>query len=163
MRNIWAMVITVFLVIGCSQNNKKNLITFGTGAGTGLATYSIWKSFMGQSGTGGNINQVIAITTIGTLLGVFMGSEIADNLTESEQHMVNVSLDKNTATEWTKKDNQGNETIATIDPVETIKKNNKLCKQFTWELEELGQVKRGKGIACQNNEGDWQVLGDIML
>ena len=77
---------------------------------------------MGQSGTGGNINQVIAITTIGTLLGVFMGSEIAENLTESEQNMVNVSLDKNTATEWTKKDNQGNETIATIEPVETIKK-----------------------------------------
>ena len=70
----------VFIVSSCSQNSKNKWLSYGTGVGTGMAGYSLTKSFLGQSGTGGNINQVIAITTLSTLLGVFMGSEIADNI-----------------------------------------------------------------------------------
>ena len=43
------------------------------GTGVGLGSYAIFKSFMGQSGTGGDMKTMIAITTIGTLLGVFDG------------------------------------------------------------------------------------------
>ena len=41
---------------------------------------------MGQSGTGGDMKTMIAITTIGTLLGVFMGSEIADNIIDQDNN-----------------------------------------------------------------------------
>ena len=34
---------------------------------------------MGQSGTGGDMKTMIAMTTIGTVMGALMGSEIADN------------------------------------------------------------------------------------
>ena len=35
---------------------------------------------MGQSGTGGDMKTMIAVTTIGTVMGALLGSEIADNI-----------------------------------------------------------------------------------
>ena len=114
----------VFIVSSCSQNSKKNWLTYGTGVGTGHMRYSLTKSFLGQSGTGGNINQVIAITTLSTLLGVFMGSEIADNIYQEEQEVLNVSMNKNSQTTWSMIDEKNNkEVITKIAPTEEITSN----------------------------------------
>ena len=158
----------IFFVSSCSQSSKKNFITYGTGAGTGMATYTIVKSWLGKSGSGGNIPQVVAITTLGTLLGVFIGSEIGENLSDDEQQMINQSMESEEETTWTKVEDD-NQMMAKVEPVEkTIiedkdTKQSKLCKKFNWELEDSGQIRRGSGIACQNSDGDWQVLGDRMI
>ena len=73
----------VFIVSSCSQNSKKNWLTYGTGVGTGMG-YSLTNHW--KSGTGGNINQVVKITTLSALLGVFMGS-IIDNIYQEEQEV----------------------------------------------------------------------------
>ena len=123
MKNLSILVISLFL-FSCSQNSKKNWLTYGTGAGTGMAGYSLAKSFLGQSGSGGNINQVIAITTLSTLMGVFMGSEIADNLYEEEQEVLNVSLNRNKKTTWSMVDEESNKEIITkIEPTEELSSN----------------------------------------
>ena len=48
MKKITILFLTIFL---CSCT-KKQLITSGIATGTGLGSYTIFKSFMGQSGTG---------------------------------------------------------------------------------------------------------------
>ena len=65
MKKLSILFLTLFL-FSCS---KKQLITGGTGAGVGLGSYAIFKSFMGQSGTGGDLKTMVAITTIGTVMG----------------------------------------------------------------------------------------------
>ena len=94
MRNTIIILFATILISSCSQNGKKNWITYGTGAGVGMGTYTLVKSWLGKSGTGGNLNQVIAITTLGTLAGVFMGSEIAENMTDDQQEVLNVSMER---------------------------------------------------------------------
>ena len=80
MKKLSVLFLTLFL-FSCS---KKQLITGGTGVG--LGSYAIFKSFMGQSGTGGDMKTMIAITTIGTVMGALMGSEIADNIIEEDNN-----------------------------------------------------------------------------
>ena len=166
MKKLSVLFLSLFL-FSCSQNNKKNLLTYGTGAGTGMAGYSLAKSFLGQSGSGGNINQVIAITTLSTLLGVFMGSEIADNLYEEEQEVLNVSLNRNKKTTWSMIDEKNNkEVITKIKPTEEITSNfgQQKCKKFNFSMEEGGYIKRGEGYACLNPQsGNWEMLGVEML
>ena len=161
------MFLLVFIVSSCSQNSKKNWLTYGTGVGTGMAGYSLTKSFLGKSGTGGNINQVIAITTLSTLLGVFMGSEIADNIYQEEQEVLNVSMNKNSQTTWSMINEKNNkEVITKIAPTEEITSNfgQQRCKKFNFSMEEGGFIKRGEGYACQNNKtGNWEMLGVELL
>ena len=166
MKKLSVLFLSLFL-FSCSQNNKKNLLTYGTGAGTGMAGYSLAKSFLGQSGSGGNINQVIAITTLSTLMGVFMGSEIADNLYEEEQEVLNVSLNRNKKTTWSMIDEENNKEIITkIEPTEELTSNfgKQQCKKFNFSMEEGGYIKRGEGYACLNPQsGNWEMLGVEML
>tara|TARA_B100000886_G_scaffold310450_1_gene245217 strand:- start:196 stop:696 length:501 start_codon:yes stop_codon:yes gene_type:complete len=166
MKKLSVLFLSLFL-FSCSQNNKKNLLTYGTGAGTGMAGYSLAKSFLGQSGSGGNINQVIAITTLSTLMGVFMGSEIADNLYEEEQEVLNVSLNRNKKTTWSMVDEENNKEIITkIEPTEELTSNfgKQQCKKFNFSMEEGGYIKRGEGYACLNPQsGNWEMLGVEML
>ena len=51
------LFLILFFVSSCS---KKQLITSGVGTGVGLGSYAIFKSFMGQSGTGGDMKTMIA-------------------------------------------------------------------------------------------------------
>ncbi len=153
----------VFIFSSCS---KKDIATYGTGAGVGMAGYSLSKSFLGQSGSGGNLNQVIAITTLSTLLGVFMGSEIAENMFDDEQEVLNVSMNRNQQTTWSMIDNNNKEVITKIKPTKEIISNfgRQQCKKFDFSMEEGGYIKRGQGYACQNNQtGNWQMLGVELL
>ena len=79
--------------------------------------------------------------------------------------MINQSMESEEETTWSKVEDD-NQMMAKVEPIEkTIiedkeTKQSKLCKKFNWELEDSGQIRRGSGIACQNSDGDWQVLGD---
>lgn len=161
-----SLILLIIFCISCSQNNKKNWLTYGTGVGTGMAGYTLTKSLLGTSGSGGNINQVIAITTLSTLLGVFMGSEIADNIYQDEQEILNVSLESDKRTAWSMVDQNKKEILTRIEPKEEIIRDfgKNQCKKFEFSIEESGYIKRGNGYACLNNKtGNWEMLGVEML
>ena len=155
--------VLIFFVSSCT---KKQMVTYGTGVGTGLGGYTIYKSFMGQSGTGGNLQTMVAVTTLSTLLGVFLGSQIADNMFDEEEVM-NVSMNTNNQTTWKLvDDNSKKEVITKIQPTETITSNfgRQNCKKFDFSMEEGGFIKRGQGYACQNPQtGSWEMLGTELL
>ena len=106
MKKLSILVLSFFL-FSCS---KKDMITYGTGVGTGLSGYTIYKSFMGQSGTSGNLPVMISITTLSTLLGVYLGSEISDNMFD-EKEVMNVSMNTNNQTTWSLKDEKKNKEV----------------------------------------------------
>ena len=163
MKNFSILSMTFTLLLACSQSGKKNFLAYGTGAGTGMASYTLVKSWLGKSGSGGNIPQVVAVTTLGTLLGVFMGSEIADNLIQDEKIIVNESLNSDEQTTWKKVEDE-KEIVAKITPTEKLTNDeNQECKRFDWHIEDGAEVKKGSGIACKNTNGEWETLGSSMM
>ena len=59
---------------------------------------------MGQSGTWKS-PVMISVTTLSTLLGVYLGSEISDNMFD-EKEVMNVSMNTNNQTTWSLKDEE---------------------------------------------------------
>ena len=160
-RKISFIIALVFFISSCS---KKELTTYSTGAGVGIAGYSLSKSFLGQSGSG-NLNQVIAITTLSTLLGVFMGSEISENLFEDEVQIINTSLEDNDrVSEWKKIDENNQEMKLKVEENKTYTNNNgELCKDFTLTLNREGFITQSNGTSCRDSKGNWKTLGADVL
>ena len=66
MKKLTILCLTIFL---CSCT-KKQLITSGIATGTGLGSYTIFKSFMGQSGTGGDLQTWLQLQPLEQLWGI---------------------------------------------------------------------------------------------
>ena len=161
MKKLSILFLTLFL-FSCS---KKQLITGGTGAGVGLGSYAIFKSFMGQSGSGGDLKTIVAVTTIGTVVGALMGSEIADNIIEEDnnytQRIMNSAFEDDLRQVWR---SQNNEILITPQQqVEVQSLSNNECRKFEFTFEEQGIIKRGSGIACKDANKNWKMLGSELL
>ncbi len=155
------LLLTIFL-FSCT---KKQLITSGVATGTGLGSYQIFKSFMGQSGTGGDMKTMIAVTTIGTVMGALLGSEIADNIIEHDnnysQRIMNSAFEDDLRQVW-RKDNQ-EILITPQQSVDVPNMSSNDCRRFEFTFEEQGTIKRGSGIACKDANKNWRMLGSEML
>ena len=161
MKKLTILFLTIFL---CSCT-KKQLITSGIATGTGLGSYTIFKSFMGQSGTGGDLQTMVAVTTIGTVMGALLGSEIADNIIEEDknysQRIMNSAFEDDLRQVW-----RGNNKEILITPqqqVDVPSMSSSECRRFEFTFEDQGIIKRGSGIACKDANKNWRMLGSEML
>ena len=160
-RKLSFMIALVFFISSCS---KRELTTYSTGAGVGIAGYSLSKSFLGQSGSG-NLNQVIAITTLSTLLGVFMGSEISENLFEDEEQIIQTALHSNQQkSTWKKVDENNIESELTVEK-DRVYRNAKgeICKDFTLTLNREGYITQATGTSCRDSQNNWTTLGSDIV
>ena len=161
MKKLSILFLTLFL-FSCT---KKQLITSGIGTGTGLGSYAIFKSFMGQSGSGGDLKTMVAVTTIGTVVGALMGSEIADNIIEKDnnysQRIMNSAFEDDLRQVW-RGQNQ-NILITPQEPINVPNLSNSECRKFEFTFEEMGTIKRGSGVACKDGNKNWRMLGEEML
>ena len=158
----FSILLLTVILFSCT---KKQLITSGVATGTGLSSYQIFKSFMGQSGTGGDMKTMIAVTTIGTVMGALLGSEIADNIIEHDnnysQRIINSAFEDDLRQVW----RQNNQEIL-ITPQQSVdvpKMSSNDCRRFEFTFEEQGTIKRGSGIACKDANKNWRMLGSEML
>ena len=162
MKNLSFLFTFIFLITSCTQ---KQLITGGTATGIGLGSYPIFKSFTGQSGTGGDIRTMAAITTLGTLMGLLLGSEIAEKSIEKDnnysQRIMNSAFEDGLKQVW-----RGNNQEILITPLEKVNVSSKAhseCRRFEFRLEEQGIIKRGKGIACKDVNKNWITLASEII
>ena len=120
------------------------MITSGVATGTGLGSYQIFKSFMGQSGTGGDMKTIIAVTTIGTVMGALLGSEIADNIIEHDnnysQRIMNSAFEDDLRQVW----RQNNQEILTHQQsVDVPNMSSTIVEDLNLHLKSKGQSKEG--------------------
>ena len=166
-RIIYSLVI-VFFITSCSSNNKKNFTTYGTALGVGGASWTLFKSYLGKSGTSGNIPTVIAVTSLGTILGFYLGSEISENVWGPEEtQIIQASLesDEETISEWTKQTDNGKVETLKVEQLQTFQKqdDNRKCKEFSVTVNREGVISQSTGVACQNSNGDYKTLGSDIL
>ena len=81
MKKLTILFLTIFL---CSCT-KKQLITSGIATGTGLGSYTIFKSFMGQSGTGGDLQTIMNSAFEDDLRQVWRGNNKEILITPQQQ------------------------------------------------------------------------------
>ena len=120
---------------------------------------------MGQSGTGGDLQTMVAVTTIGTVIGALLGSEIADNIIEEDknysQRIMNSAFEDDLRQVW-----RGNNQEILITPqqqVDVPSMSSSECRKFEFTYEDQGIIKRGSGIACKDANKNWRMLGSEML
>lgn len=149
--------IFMFLITSCTQ---KQLITGGTATGIGLGSYPIFNSYMGQSGTGGDIKTMAVVTTLGTLFGLLHGSKIAEKKINEDnnysQRIMNSAFEDDLKQVW--RSNNQEILIIPLEKVNVPSQAASDCRKFEFRFEEPGKIKSGKGIACKDVNKNWKTL-----
>ncbi len=155
MKNIIAtMAAAALLLAGCSDFNdmgNKQMIGGGTGAVLGgLAGAQFGK------GTG----QLVGVG-VGALLGTLVGSSIGKSLDkadlmyaqQAQNHAYTAPIGE--TVNW---NNPQSGHSGTITPVRDGRSTNgRYCREYTQTIYVDGRQETGKGTACQNSDGTWQV------
>ena len=96
---------------------------------------------------------MVAVTTIGTVMGALMGSEIADNIIEKDnnysQRIMNSAFEDDLRQVWR---GQNQEILITPQQqveVQSMTSNNE-CRKFEFQFEEMGTIKEGSDESCKD-------------
>ena len=120
---------------------------------------------MGQSGTGGDMKTMIAITTIGTVMGALMGSEIADNIIEEDnnysQRIMNSAFEDDLRQVW-----RGQNQNILITPQEQV--DVPICHQvnvvsLSFSLRKWERLKEVLELRVKTETRTEKMLGEEML
>ena len=102
---------------------------------------------------------MVAVTTIGTVMGALLGSEIADNIIEEDKNYSQRIM--NSAFEDDLDKSGGNNKEILITPqqqVDVTSMSSSECRKFEFTFEDQGIIKRGSGIACKDANKNWRML-----
>lgn len=148
------MIIFIFLftVSSCETTENKKLLGKIIGSGLGALV-----GFQFGSGVGGAL-----FIAGGTVLGGFIGNEIAEELSEKElseygnatKDALNENID-NESKKWT---NKAQTKLGKITPLNRYEKNKMLCRDIEQNLTSNGIEKKSFSTFCKNNNGDWEII-----
>ena len=147
--------ILLFTLSSCETTDNNKLLGKIIGSGLGALV-----GFQFGSGVGGAL-----FIAGGTVLGGYIGNEIAEELSESEiseyGNATKDALDKNInneSIEWTNKDKTK---LGKITPLNRYKSNESVCRDIEQKLTFHGlDGKERSSIStfCKNNKGSWQII-----
>ena len=147
------IALIIFLTISSCETTDDNRL-LGKIIGSGLGALV---GFQFGSGVGGAL-----FIAGGTVLGGFIGNEIANELSENEineyGNATKDALDKNTNNEpknWTNKEKTK---LGKITPLNRYEKNKFLCRDIEQNLTFEGVEKKSFSTFCKNNKGDWETI-----
>ena len=154
-KNFILTFILLFTLSSCETPDNKRLLGKIIGSGLGALV-----GFQFGSGVGGAL-----FIAGGTVLGGYIGNEIAEELSESEiseyGNATKVALDKNInneSIEWTNKDKTK---LGKITPLNRYNSNESVCRDIEQKLTFHGlDGKERSSIStfCKNNKGSWQII-----
>ena len=153
---MYKKVITTFILLltltSCTTADDNKLLGKIIGSGLGALV-----GFQFGSGVGGAL-----FIAGGTVLGGFIGNEIAEELSENEineyGNATKDALDENINNEakiWANKDKTK---LGKIIPLNSYKNNHSLCRDIEQNLTLDGKEKNSISTFCKNNKGDWQII-----
>lgn len=156
MKNILAaIVITAFALTGCAQDfqgmGNKQLIGGGTGAVLGGLAGS-------QFGKGSG--QLVGVG-VGALLGTLVGSSIGKSLDKADlayaqqAHQQAYSAPIGQTINW---NNPQTGHYGNVTPLrDGTSTAGRYCREYSQTIYVDGRSETGRGTACQNSDGTWQI------
>ena len=152
-------IITTFILLfalgSCETTNNNKLLGKIIGSGLGALV-----GFQFGSGVGGAL-----FIAGGTVLGGFIGNEIAEELSENEiseyGNATKDALEKNVNNESKKWINKDKTKLGKITPLNRYKNKEFVCRDIEQKLtlnDFDGKEKTSISTLCKNNEGNWEVI-----
>ena len=147
--------ILIFTLSSCETTENNKLLGKIIGSGLGALV-----GFQFGSGVGGAL-----FIAGGTVLGGFIGNEIAEELSESEiseyGNATKDALDENVNNKPKKWANKDKTILGEITPLNRYKSNESVCRDIEQKLTFHGlDGKERSSIStfCKNNKGNWQII-----
>ena len=154
-KKIITSLFLLFTLKSCVTADDNKLLGKIIGSGLGALV-----GFQFGSGVGGAL-----FIAGGTVLGGYIGNEIAEELSESEiseyGNATKDALDKNInneSIEWTNKDKTK---LGKITPLNRYNSNESVCRDIEQKLtlnDFDGKEKSSISTFCKNNEGSWEII-----
>ena len=142
----------LFTLSSCETVHDNKLLGKIIGSGLGALV-----GFQFGSGVGGAL-----FIAGGTVLGGFIGNEIAEELSEKELseygNATKDALDKNTNNEAEIWANKGKTKLGKIIPLNRYEKNKFICRDIEQNLISDGVETKSFSTFCRNNKGDWKII-----
>ena len=99
----------------------------------------------------------LATTALGTVLGFIggykVGSDLDDKDTMEASLAMEQALNQNRAVTWRNDQNHG-----VVKPVRTVRKANRVCRDFQHQGTIDGLQTEAKGRACQQKDKSWKIV-----
>ena len=147
--------ILLFTLLSCETTENNKLLGKIIGSGLGALV-----GFQFGSGVGGAL-----FIAGGTVIGGFIGNEIAEELSESEiseyGNATKDALDENVNNKPKKWANKDKTILGEITPLNRYKSNESVCRDIEQKLTFHGlDGKERSSIStfCKNNKGSWQII-----
>ena len=151
-KKIIIFLFLLFTLTSCETANDNKLLGKIIGSGLGALV-----GFQFGSGVGGAL-----FIAGGTVLGGFIGNEIAEELSEKELseygNATKDALEENTNNEakmWANKDKTK---LGKIIPLNRYEKNKFMCRDIEQNLTSDGKETKSHTTFCRNNKGDWKII-----
>ena len=154
-KKILLTFILLFTLSSCETTDNNKLLGKIIGSGLGALV-----GFQFGSGVGGAL-----FIAGGTVLGGFIGNEIAEELSESEiseyGNATKDALDENVNNKPKKWANKDKTILGEITPLNRYKSNESVCRDIEQKLTFHGldgKEKSSISTFCKNNKGNWQII-----
>ena len=154
-KKILLTFILLFTLSSCETTDNNKLLGKIIGSGLGALV-----GFQFGSGVGGAL-----FIAGGTVLGGFIGNEIAEELSESEiseyGNATKDALDENINNEPKKWTNKDKTKLGKITPLNRYNSDESVCRDIEQKLTFHGlDGKERSSIStfCKNNKGSWQII-----
>tara|TARA_B100000963_G_scaffold329458_1_gene318789 strand:+ start:571 stop:1032 length:462 start_codon:yes stop_codon:yes gene_type:complete len=145
-------LILIFAFSSCETANDNKLLGKIIGSGLGALV-----GFQFGSGVGGAL-----FIAGGTVIGGFIGNEIAEQLSEKELseygNATKDALDENINNEPTNWANKDKTKLGKITPLNRYEKNKILCRDLEQNLTFGDVEKKSISTFCKNKKGKWQII-----
>jgi surface antigen len=147
---IVALILVIFLLMGCETAGTKTAI----GGLGGAAAGGLLGAALGGSGTG---------IAAGTILGGLIGGAIGNRMDAADQQRANVaatqaleSIPSGQSVAWRNPDS-GN--AGAVTPVRTYQtETGQYCREFTQTINIGGEKHQSYGTACRQADGTWRIV-----
>ena len=142
----------LFTLSSCETADENKLLGKIIGSGLGALV-----GFQFGSGVGGAL-----FIAGGTVLGGFIGNEIAKELSEKELseygNATKDALNENTNNESKKWVNKEKTKLGKITPLNSYKNKELLCRDIEQKLTFNDKEKISTSTFCRNDEGNWEII-----
>jgi surface antigen len=147
-----AAVLACGMALGACQNSN-----VGVGQGVGAVGGAVLGGLVGnQIGDGsGRVAATIAGAALGGLLGGALGSQFDESDRQRAQQAQLQAVSRGRPTSWRA---QNADAYGSVEPGEVYTSGTGNCREYTHTIFIGGRPQQGKGTACQNAQGEWEIV-----